>query len=128
MTARRLEGKVAVVTRGASETGRGICAAMAGVQAMTKILATEWGTRGIRVVGVGAGLSAELMQMLDVHPPLPQSDTLSHRRMPPGAVTTALDVGELVVSLAAADARHIHGTTVYTDGGWLADGYWEASE
>ena len=34
------------------------CAAMAGVNALTKILATEWAEQGIRVVGIGAGLSA----------------------------------------------------------------------
>jgi NAD(P)-dependent dehydrogenase (short-subunit alcohol dehydrogenase family) len=99
--------------------------AMAGVQAMTKILATEWGSQGVRVVGVGAGLSAELAQTLSLRPPLPGSDTLSHRRIPPGALTTPFDVGQLVAYLAGDDARHITGTTVYVDGGWLADGYWE---
>ena len=99
--------------------------AMAGVQAMTKVLATEWGSQGVRVVGVGAGLSAELAQTLSLRPPLPGSDTLSHRRIPPGALTTPFDVGQLVAYLAGDDARHITGTTVYVDGGWLADGYWE---
>jgi gluconate 5-dehydrogenase len=99
--------------------------AMAGVSAMTKILATEWGPMGVRVVGVGAGLSAELAQTLTLRPPLPGSDTLSHRRIPPRALTTASDVGQLVAYLAGDDARHISGTTVNVDGGWLADGYWE---
>ena len=99
--------------------------AMAGVQAMTKILATEWGRQGVRVVGVGAGLSAELAQTLTVRPPLPGSDTLSHRRIPPHTLTRPFDVGQVVAYLAGDDARHITGTTVYVDGGWLADGYWE---
>jgi len=99
--------------------------AMAGVHAMTKTLATEWGPQGVRVLGVGAGLSAELAQTLTLRPPLPGSDTLSHRRIPPGALTTPFDIGQLVAYLAGDDARHITGTTVYVDGGWLADGYWE---
>lgn len=101
-------------------------AAMAGVQAMTKILATEWAPQGVRVVGVGAGLNAELAQTLSLRPTLPGSDTPSHRRIPSGALTTPFDVGQLVAYLAGDDARHINGTTVYVDGGWLADGYWEA--
>jgi NAD(P)-dependent dehydrogenase (short-subunit alcohol dehydrogenase family) len=99
--------------------------AMAGVQAMTKILATEWASQGVRVVGVGAGLSAELAQTLSLRPPLPGSDTLSHRRIPPRMLTTPFDIGQLVAYLAGDDACHISGTAVYADGGWLADGYWE---
>jgi NAD(P)-dependent dehydrogenase (short-subunit alcohol dehydrogenase family) len=101
------------------------CSAMGGVQALTKILATEWGPQGVRVVGVGAGLSAALAETLSLRPPLPGSDTLSHRRIPPGALTASSDVGQLVAYLASDAARHIAGTTVYVDGGWLADGYWE---
>ena len=104
------------------------CAAMAGVHATTKILAAEWGARGVRVVGAGAGLSADHAQALHLRPPLPDGSTPSHRRIPPGTLTTAADVAQLVVYLAGDDARHVHGTTVYVDGGWLADGYWEVPE
>jgi NAD(P)-dependent dehydrogenase (short-subunit alcohol dehydrogenase family) len=100
------------------------CSALAGVQAITKILATEWGPQ-VRVAGVGAGLTSELLQTLSVRPSLPGSETLMHQRIPPGALTTASDVGSLVAYLVSDAARHMAGTTAYVDGGWLADGYWE---
>jgi NAD(P)-dependent dehydrogenase (short-subunit alcohol dehydrogenase family) len=101
------------------------CAAMAGVNAITKTLATEWQPHGIRVGGIGAGLSEEWVKALSLHPTLPDSATLSHRRMPAHTLTHADDIAEAVVYLASAEARHINGTTLYVDGGWLADGYWE---
>ncbi len=101
------------------------CSALAGVNAITKILATEWAPHGIRVVGVGAGLSTELMQGLTVHPLLPDAETAAHRRIPPQMLTAAAEVGKAVAYLASDDAEHISGTTLFVDGGWLADGYWE---
>ena len=101
------------------------CSAMAGVNAITKILATEWGPQGIRVVGVGAGLSTELLLTLTVQPALPGGERLSQRRVPARCLTSAADVAQAVVYLCGDGAKHISGTTLYVDGGWLADGYWE---
>lgn len=101
------------------------CAAMAGVNAITKVLATEWDAHGLRVVGVGAGLSAAQLATLSVHPTLPDGETLSHRRIPSHTLTRSNDVAQAVVYLASDEAQHINGTTLYVDGGWLADGYWE---
>ncbi len=101
------------------------CSAMAAMNAVTKVLATEWRPQGIRVVALGAGLSQELAATLDVHPVLPNGETTSHRRIPRHALTSASDVGQAVVYLASEEAQHITGTTLVVDGGWLADGYWE---
>lgn len=103
------------------------CSAMAGVNAITKILATEWAVHGVRVVGLGAGLSRELVDSLMPAPTLlaGANELRSHRRIPPQALLYPADVGQAIVYLASDAARHVNGTTLYVDGGWLADGYWE---
>lgn len=101
------------------------CAAMAGVDAMTQTLATEWHPYGVRIVCVGAGLTTELAEGGTLKTVLPDGVTPGHYRVPPHARTTANDIARVVTWLASEAGQHINGTTVYTDGGWLADGYWE---
>lgn len=101
------------------------CAAMAGVNAMTKVLATEWHPYGIRVVTVGAGLSSEAAERQTLPTVLPDGKTAGHRRLPGHTLTSDSELASVVTYLASAAAKHINGTTVYVDGGWLADGYWE---
>ncbi len=101
------------------------CAAMAGVIAMTQVLATEWQPYGVRVVGVGAGISRELAAGGTLDLLLPDGITPSHHRAPEHTVIPAAEVARVVAFLASDAARSINGTTVFADGGWLADGYWE---
>lgn len=101
------------------------CAAMAGVNEITQVLATEWQPYGIRVVSVGAGLSRDMIESRTLPTILPDGITAGHRRAPEHFLTSNADVARVVAFLASDAARHINGTTVYCDGGWLADGYWE---
>jgi NAD(P)-dependent dehydrogenase (short-subunit alcohol dehydrogenase family) len=101
------------------------CAAMAGVNAITKVLATEWQPYGIRVVSVGAGLARETAEKQVLQTVLPGGDSSGHHRMPAHTLTVDSELARVVTYLASDAARHINGTTVYVDGGWLADGYWE---
>jgi NAD(P)-dependent dehydrogenase (short-subunit alcohol dehydrogenase family) len=78
------------------------CSAMAGLDVATRVLATEWRPRGIRVAAVGAGLS--------------------ERRVP---VVRPEQIAEVVSFLLSDAADGVVGSTVWVDGGWLADGYWE---
>jgi NAD(P)-dependent dehydrogenase (short-subunit alcohol dehydrogenase family) len=91
---------------------------MAGLNVATRILAAEWGPRGIRVTAVGAGLSATLLAGV-----LPTGAPA--RRVPERSVVTPEQVAEAVCFLLADAARGVAGSTLYVDGGWLADGYWE---
>ncbi|MSP13695.1 MAG: SDR family oxidoreductase [Chloroflexi bacterium] len=92
--------------------------AIAGIHAITKVLATEWAPHGIRVVGLGAGLTPDLLAgVIDIPG--------SHRRIPAQYLVDASSIGAAVAYLASDDARAISGTITYIDGGWLADGYWE---
>jgi glucose 1-dehydrogenase len=94
------------------------CSAMAGLKAITSVLAAEWGPRGIRVAAVGAGLSEGLIAGV-----LPAG--ASARRLPPHALINPEQVAEVVCFLLGNSAHAVAGSTLYVDGGWLADGYWE---
>jgi len=98
-----------------------LCAAMAALTSVTKVLAAEWGGRGIRVAAVGAGLSTELLAGLR---PLEGAA----RRIPAGVLVDHEAVAETVRFVLSDGARQIAGVPVYVDGGWLSDGYWEAFE
>lgn len=96
------------------------CAAMAGMIAMTKVLAAEWGPRGLRVVAVGTGLTESLIKK---YRPADQPDYSIQNYIPLGVSTPPEAIGRAVVYLASNDADYTTGTTLYTDGGWLAYGY-----
>ena len=101
------------------------CAAMAGVTASTKTLAVEWGAEGVRVVGLGTGITTEMAAALSVQPMLPDGVREAQRRLPPMSLASSHGLGEAAVYLASDAAKHINGMTLYVDGGWLSDGYWE---
>ncbi|MCA1647491.1 MAG: SDR family oxidoreductase [Chloroflexi bacterium] len=94
------------------------CSAMAGLNVATKIFAAEWGPRAIRVTAVGAGLSPGVLAGV-----LPAGR--SARRVPERSVVTPEQVAEAVCFLLGDAAAGVAGSTLYVDGGWLADGYWE---
>lgn len=98
----------------------GLCAAMAGVIAMTRALAAEWGPQGLRVVALGAGLPQSLIEK---YQPASLSTSYIERYIPLGVPTSPAAIGEAVVCLASDAAGHVTGTTLYADGGWLAYGY-----
>lgn len=93
-------------------------AAIAGIQAITKVLATEWRPHGVRVVAIATGPTPALVEGALRLPGV-------MRRLPKHELADGETVGEAVVFLASDAARHINGSTVAVDGGWLADGYWE---
>ena len=95
------------------------CASMAAVTAMTKVLASEWARYGIRVAAVGAGLSDDLVTGVRSLPGMAS-------RVPSGALVTPAAVAEVVRFVLSDRAEGVAGVPVYVDGGWLADGYWEA--
>ena len=100
------------------------CSAMAGVNSMTKTLATEWKQYGIRVLSLGAGLDKDLSEIGILENLLPDGK-IGHRRLPENTLNETYELGQIVTFLASDAAKIINGTTVYADSGWLADGYWE---
>ncbi len=89
-------------------------ASKAAVGAITRCLAVEWATRGIRVLDVAPGyivteLNAEAMQG--------KLKTFLEARVPTGGPGNVQDVARIVASLFGEDVPFLTGATIYLDGG-----------
>lgn len=85
-------------------------AAYAGVVALTRALGVEWASRGVRVVGVAAGLP----------PDRDPAAAISERRIPLRRAGTPEELAEAVFFVASDEAAFIVGETLRVDGGWTA--------
>ena len=96
-----------------------VSAAKAGVDALTRNLAVEWGRYGIRVNGIAPGPieDTEGMQRLV---PEPIKDRL-RKTIPLGRFGRIKDIEKAAVFICSDAASYIHGTVLVVDGGqWLA--------
>jgi NAD(P)-dependent dehydrogenase (short-subunit alcohol dehydrogenase family) len=90
------------------------CASKAAVGAITRCLAVEWASKGIRVMDVAPGyIETDLNR--DALKEGPLHDFLV-KRIPGGKTGTAHDVGKLVGALYAEDIPFLSGETIYIDG------------
>ncbi|HEY6802840.1 MAG TPA: SDR family oxidoreductase [Pyrinomonadaceae bacterium] len=97
-----------------------VSAAKAGVDAVTRNLAVEWGRYGIRVNGIAPGPieDTEGMQRLV---PEPVKERLKHN-IPLGRFGRIADIETAAVFLCSDAASFINGVTIVVDGGqWLAN-------
>jgi NAD(P)-dependent dehydrogenase (short-subunit alcohol dehydrogenase family) len=94
-----------------------VCAAKAGVDMLTRVLAIEWGGDGIRVNSVVPGPidGTEGMARLA---PTPEAREAIVRGVPLGRMGTLQDVANLVLFLASPQAAYISGAVIPVDGGW----------
>ncbi len=94
-------------------------AAKAGIDALTRGLAVEWGAYGIRVNGIAPGPIAETegVKRLLVGPAKQRVE----RKTPLGRLGAIEDVGNAALFLCSSAAAHVTGVTLVVDGGlWLA--------
>ncbi|HEX9245226.1 MAG TPA: SDR family NAD(P)-dependent oxidoreductase [bacterium] len=120
------------------------CASKAGVVALTRGLAQEWGPRGVRVIGVAPGYVQTDMNRGIWEPLAPYLDdrgrlrdvedaaldshgararetfTRTAARLPLGRYGRPEEVAALIALLASDAAAFATGTTFYIDGGYLA--------
>jgi NAD(P)-dependent dehydrogenase (short-subunit alcohol dehydrogenase family) len=93
-----------------------VCAAKAGIDMLTKCLAIEWGTEGVRVNSIAPGAvdDTEGMRRLAPSPEIREKLT---RAIPLKRFATKDEIADLALFLSSDSARFITGTVVVCDGG-----------
>jgi peroxisomal 2,4-dienoyl-CoA reductase len=89
--------------------------AKAGVDAITKTLAVEWGQFGIRAVGIAPGPIAETEGMRRLAPG--KADELVKKAIPAARFGTIDEIAAAAVYLRSAAARYVTGEVLVVDGG-----------
>ncbi|ASJ74132.1 2-dehydro-3-deoxy-D-gluconate 5-dehydrogenase KduD [Granulosicoccus antarcticus] len=93
-------------------------ASKSGVAGLTKLLACEWGPKGINVNAIAPGyIETNNTQALREDP---DRNKAILDRIPAGHWGNPSDVAGAVVFLASDAANYVHGITLPVDGGWLA--------
>jgi NAD(P)-dependent dehydrogenase (short-subunit alcohol dehydrogenase family) len=93
--------------------------AKAGVQALTRSLAVEWGNRGIRMNAIAPGpvpTEGAFSRLL----PRPELEEVAKKRNPLGRFGTVEEFANLAVFLVSDGSAYINGDVITMDGGeWL---------
>ncbi|MBN2298286.1 MAG: SDR family oxidoreductase [Deltaproteobacteria bacterium] len=95
------------------------------VNMLTKILAREWAQFNIRVNAIAPGyvLTPLIRDMIEKGQRDPKALI---ERIPMKAMSDPDDIAEAALFLVSSGARHITGTILPVEGGWLTDGGWSA--
>lgn len=96
-----------------------VCAAKAGVDMLTRVLAIEWGPDGIRVNAVAPGPIAQTEARLA---PTAEAMELVRRTVPIARLGTPGDLASACLLLASPLAGYITGVVLPVDGGWALSG------
>jgi hypothetical protein len=91
-------------------------AAKAGLWAVTRTLAAEWGARGVRVVAIAPGAFESDGARQNLWPSAEAQESV-RRAIPAGRFATAFEVAQAVVWLASPFAAYVNGSCLTIDGG-----------
>lgn len=98
----------------------------AGVEALTRSLAVEWGNRGIRLNAIAPGpipTQGAFSRVL----PLPKLEPIARERIPLHRFGTTEELANLAVFLVSSGAGYINGEVIRIDGGEFLQGAGEFS-
>lgn len=95
------------------------CAAKHGLVGLTRALACEWASYGIRVVALAPSYIATVREF---RPSFTDADI--ERRTPLGRYGQVEEVAETAAYLCSRGASFITGAVIMVDGGWTAYGGW----
>ena len=98
-----------------------VCAAKAGVDMLTRVLAMEWGCEGVRVNSIVPGPIADTEGMARLAP-TPDMQKAVTASVPLGRQGTKEDIASAAMFLASPAAAYITGVILPVDGGWSLSG------
>jgi len=98
-----------------------VCAAKAGVDMLTRVLAIEWGGDGIRVNSVVPGLIEGTEGMARLAPTQRARETV-RATVPAARWGTPRDVADVCLFLSSPLAAYVTGVVLPADGGWSLGG------
>jgi len=93
----------------------GYSASKGGMQNMTRTLALEYASKGIRVNGIGPGATVTPINRAWIDDPVKREQVESH--IPMARAGTADEMGAVACFLASDYAAYITGQTIFVDGG-----------
>ena len=99
-----------------------VCAAKAGVDMLTRVLALEWGGDGIRVNSIAPGPIADTEGMARLAPG-EQMQAGVRASVPLQRLGEKQDIARAACWLASSAADFVNGTVLVVDGGWSLGGY-----
>jgi NAD(P)-dependent dehydrogenase (short-subunit alcohol dehydrogenase family) len=93
-----------------------VCAAKAGVDQLTRVLALEWGPEGVRVNSISPGPIAETEGVRRLMP-LVAGESFANPAIPLGRMGQKRDIANLALFLASPYGAFISGAVIPCDGG-----------
>ncbi len=93
-----------------------VCAAKAGVDMVTRVLAIEWGGAGVRINSIAPGPIADTEGMSRLAPNVEARDRLS-QKIPLARFGLKSEIADLALFLASDAAAYITGAVIPCDGG-----------
>jgi 3-oxoacyl-[acyl-carrier protein] reductase len=94
-----------------------------GVVGLTKVLATEWASRGLRVVAIDPAYVRTALDDADQRAGDYTAADIE-RRTPMGRYAEPAEIARVVAFVASDEASFVTGSEIAVDGGWLAYGGW----
>lgn len=99
-----------------------VCAAKAGIDQLTRVLALEWGKYGIRVNAISPGPIAGTEGMERLNPKSDSGHQALLRSIPLGRMGLPSDIGNMALFLSSPLGSYITGAVIPVDGGWVLNG------